>query len=129
MRHLKIYDYSIEFVDHIKYLGVYIDSKLSFKSHIEKIINRMNSLTAAIYQYKNFFKRHILVRLYKVYVQPVSQYEVLLYGVANKSDLRKLEWRQSRIFFRYFQLKDSKALTNCDVNTSCFLLKSYTYMN
>ena len=47
---IKIYDYSIEFVDHIKYLSVYIDSKLSFKSHIEKIISRMNSLTAAIYQ-------------------------------------------------------------------------------
>ena len=54
---IKIYDYSIEFVDHIKYLGVYIDSKLSFKSHIEKIISRTNSLTAAIYQYKNFFQK------------------------------------------------------------------------
>ena len=32
----------IEFVDHIKYLGVYIDSRLSFKSHIEKINSRMN---------------------------------------------------------------------------------------
>ena len=65
---IKIYDYSTEFVRHIKYLGVYIDSKLSLKSHIEKIISWMNSLTAAIYQYKNFFNRHILVRLYKVYV-------------------------------------------------------------
>ena len=73
---IKIYDYSIEFVEHIKYLGVYIDSKLSFKSHIEKIISRMNSLTAATYQYKIFFKRHILVRLYKVYVQPLLQYGV-----------------------------------------------------
>ena len=47
---IKIYDFNIEFVDQIKYLGVYIDSKLSFKSHIEKIVSRMNSLTAAIYQ-------------------------------------------------------------------------------
>ena len=62
----KIHEYNIEFVDHIRYLDVYIDSKLSFKSHIEKKIRRMNSLTAAIYQYKNFFKRHILVQLYKV---------------------------------------------------------------
>ena len=58
----------------------------------------MNSLTAAIYQYKNFFKRHKLVQLYKLYVQPVLQYGVLLNGVANKSDFQKLEWRQSRIF-------------------------------
>ena len=65
----------------------------------------MNSLTAAIYQYINFFKRHILVRLYKVYVQPVLQYGVLLYGVANKSDLQKLEWRQSIIFRLLFSAK------------------------
>ena len=31
---IKIHGYNIEFVDHIKYLGIYIDSKLSFKSHI-----------------------------------------------------------------------------------------------
>ena len=49
----------------------------------------MNSLTAAIYQCRNFFKRHILVQLYKVYVQPVLQYGDLLNGVANKSDLQK----------------------------------------
>ena len=102
---IKIHDYNIQFVDHIKYLGVYIDSKLSFKSHIEKIIRRMISLTAAIYQYKKIFKRLILVWLYKVYVQPVIQYGVLLYGVANKSDLQKLEWRQSRIFRLLFSAK------------------------
>ena len=28
---IKIHDYNIEFADHIKYLSVYIDSKLSFK--------------------------------------------------------------------------------------------------
>ena len=85
---IEIHDYNIEFVD-IKFLVVIIDSKLSFKSHIEKIVSRMNSLTAAIYQYEKIFKRHKLVRLYKVYVQPVLQYGVLLYGVANKSDLNK----------------------------------------
>ena len=52
---IKVHDYNIEFVDHKKYFGVYIDSKLSFKSYIEKIIRRMNSLKTAIYQYKIFF--------------------------------------------------------------------------
>ena len=61
-------------------------SKLRFISHIEKIDNRIISLTAAIYQYKNYFKRHKLVQLYKIYVQPALQFGVLLYGLANKSD-------------------------------------------
>ena len=99
---IKFHNYNIEFVDNIKYLGVYIDSKLSFKSHLEKIVRRMNSLTAAIYQYKKILKGHKLVRLYKIYVQPVLQYGVLLCGVANKSDLQKLEWRRSRIFCLLF---------------------------
>ena len=87
----KFHDYNIEFVDNIKYLGVYKDSNLSFKSDIEKIVSRMISLTAALYQYKNFFKRHKLVQLYKIYVQLVLHYGDLLYRVANKSDLQKLE--------------------------------------
>ena len=120
---IKIYDYSIEFVDHIKYLGVYIDSKLSFKSHIEKIISRMNSLTAAIYQYKIFFKRHILVRLYKIYVQPVLQYGVLLYGVANKSDLQKLEWLQSRIFRLLFSAKRFQSIDELRCKHMLFSVK------
>ena len=70
----------------------------------------MNSLTAAIYQYKNFFKRHKLVRLYKVYVQPVLQYWVLFYGVANKNDLQELEWRQSRIFCLLFSATRSQSI-------------------
>ena len=53
---IKIYDYSIEFVDHIKYLGVYIDSKLGFKSRIEKIISRMNSLERQSIRIKIFSK-------------------------------------------------------------------------
>ena len=69
----KFHDYNIEFVDHIKFLGVCIDCKLSFKSHIEKIVIQMKSLTAAIYQCKNFFSRHKLVRLCKNYVQPILQ--------------------------------------------------------
>ena len=60
---IKIRDYNIKIVNHIKYLGVYKDSNLSFTSHIEKLVSRKNSSTAVIYQYKNFFKRHKLVRL------------------------------------------------------------------
>ena len=99
---IKFHDYNIEFVDNIKYLGVYKDSNLSFKSHIEKIVSRMISLTAALYQYKNFFKRHKLVQLFKIYVQLVLHYGDLLYRVANKRDLQKLEGWQSRFFCLLF---------------------------
>ena len=83
----------------------------------------MNSLTAAIYQYKNFFKRHILVRLYKVYVQPVLQYGFLLYGVANKSDLQKLEWRQSRIFRLLFSAKRFQSIDELRCKHKLFSVK------
>ena len=83
----------------------------------------MNSLTAAINQYKNFFKRNILVRLYKVHVQPVLQYGVLLYGVANKSDLQKLEWRQSRIFRLLFSAKRFQSIDELRCKHKLFSVK------
>ena len=115
---IKIHE-NIEFVDNIVNWA---------SNHIEKIVSRMNSLTAAIYQYKNF-KKHKLVRLYKVYVQPVLQYGVLLNGVANKSDFQKLEWGQSRIFRFLFSSMRLHSIDELRCKHKLFSVKSYTYMN
>ena len=83
----------------------------------------MNSLTAAIYQNKSFFKTHILVQLCKVYVQAVLQYGILLYGVANRGNLQKLEWRQSRIFCLLFSAKRFQSIDELRCKHKLFSVK------
>ena len=51
-----------------------------------------------------------MVRLYKAYVQPVIHYGALIYGCANKTDLKDLEWSQNKILRIIFSLEKSESL-------------------
>ena len=68
--------------------------KLSFKTHIGEIKSKLKK-HYCFYQYKNRFRRDTLIKLYKIYVQPVLQYGVLIYNCAGKSELKQLNWSQN----------------------------------
>ena len=42
----KIHDHIVEQVHYVKYLGVYIDSKLTFYTHVDAIVKKANSTRA-----------------------------------------------------------------------------------
>ena len=46
-----------------------------------------------------------MIKLYKIYVQPVLQYGVLIYGCAGKSELKQLNSSQNHIIRIIFGLK------------------------
>ena len=79
--------------------------KLSFKTHIEEIKSKFKKTIYCFYQYKNRFRRDALIKLYKLYVQPVLQYGVLIYGCAGKSELKQLNWSQTHTIRIKFGLK------------------------
>ena len=64
-------------------------------------------ITSSLFQLKRFFFRQkTMVKPYEAYVQPVIYYGALIYGCANKTDLKDLEWSQNKI------LKNLKAWEN-----------------
>ena len=88
-----------------KILGVHIDKKLSFKTHIIEIKSKLKKTIYCFYQYKNRFRRDTLIKLYKFNVQPVLQYGVLIYGCAGKLELKQLNWSQNHKIGIIFGLK------------------------
>ena len=70
----------IKMVDCTKYLGIYIDSKLDFKMHIEHVIKKLSKLCGVIYRSRKLFKITMLLLIYRSYIKPVLQYGVLVYG-------------------------------------------------
>ena len=69
-----------------------------------------------------------MVRLYKAYVQPVIHYGALIYGCANKTDLKDLEWSQNKILRIIFSLEKSESLRdlkNREKNFSIFEIHIY----
>ena len=72
---LHLFDDVIRPVKSAKFLGVEIDSMLSFNKHIDVIQNkstrRINVLKALA---RNGVEPKILIRLYKIYVRPILEY-------------------------------------------------------
>ena len=67
-------------VDECKFLGVYIDSSISWRSHINKIISRISQTIGIIGRAKSFMNSTQLGLLYNTMVLPHLQYCIINWG-------------------------------------------------
>ena len=80
-----------------KFLGVEIDSMLSFRKHFESINNRssrrLNVLKVLAH---NGVEATVLMKLYKVYVRPISEYGSAAFIAAPKTQISRLQKVQNQ---------------------------------
>ena len=81
----------ISFTDNIRDLGVLIDSKLTFKAHINNIIhNSFIRLRLILKCFRSRDKR-ILTKAYCTYVRPILEYCSPVWSLHNKQLITKIE--------------------------------------
>lgn len=83
-----------------KYLGVILDSKLTWKCHIESMANRAIGALVSLYALIN--RRSKLdplrkIRLYKAVIRPTMTYASSVWGYAAHSHVHKLQVIQNRV--------------------------------
>ena len=86
-----------------KYLGLEIDHKLSFKEHANQLLKKTAKNVPLPYQLKKFLPSSALFRAYKSFIQSIYQYDILVYGTADKKVTEKIENQPKmliRIIFR-----------------------------
>ena len=88
----------IENVDSIRYLGITIDNKLSFKNHIDVVNQKLIKFIGLFYRLRKFLSKSQMIQVFKSYVQPVVQYGILTYGNSVLSDRLKIK-KLIRIIF------------------------------
>ena len=105
----KFDDVFIEVRNLCKYLGIYVDSKLSFQSHIEYIKKRLSKQCGIICKLRHYVPRKQLIDYYRSNVNPIVQYGILVYGCCSYSSLLPILILQKKILkFLYFRkLSDS----------------------
>ena len=82
-----------------KNLGILVDYKLSFVSHIEEVKNKL-SQSGGIAELRPFVPRKLVIAYYELNIRPIIQYGVLIYG-SSSSSLLFLRKRKSKfIYFR-----------------------------
>ena len=74
----------------LKYLGVFIDAKLNWKSHILHLTSSVAQSVGVIYKIRHLLSKNLLKILYNALIKSKLSYAITLWASAYKSDLHKL---------------------------------------
>ena len=66
-------------VDEHKHLGMFLDSKLSFSTHIKEVISKTRKGIGMLKYLSKYLPRHTSNELYKLYVRPHLDYGDVIY--------------------------------------------------
>ena len=82
--------------DYLKYLGVLIDNKLSWKNNIDSITLKLSKTIGLLSKIRHFVPFHTLVSIFNCLVVPYLRYGLIAWGQASKTQLNMLLILQKR---------------------------------
>ena len=80
----------IEHKEYIKYLGVLIDSKLSWKSHIRETSKKISRSVGILAKMRHYANINVLTKLYYAIIYPFLIYGVLAWGSTYPTTLKSI---------------------------------------
>jgi hypothetical protein len=83
----------IEFVKEFKYLGIFLDSNLNWKTHLNYISQKIAKTNGVMKRLKNFLPPNVLKIMYTSLILPYINYGTLIWGPSCRglSKLQKLQ--------------------------------------
>ena len=87
---------TLEDVSYEKDLGVYVDDKLSFETHVTKVVNTANKITGIIYRNFKMMGDEVFTNLYKTLVRPHLEYSSVVWSPLTVRDQKRIEAVQRR---------------------------------
>jgi hypothetical protein len=93
---LKINNKNINEVDCIKFLGIYIDNKLTWKIHMTNKANQILKVTSILARLKHFLPINILKTIYDSLILPHLNYSITAWGNIRNQEIRRLRTLQKK---------------------------------
>ena len=90
---------------YVKYLGILIDSKLTFKFHIDELNKKISRAIGVLYKLRPHVTQKILSNVYYAIIYPFLLYGILIWGNACKTRLIPIHILQKK-FVRMATLND-----------------------
>ena len=87
---------SLECKNHVKYLGVLLDSHLSWKYHIDNVALKISRIIGVIARLRHLVPFTTLLSIYRSLILPYLSYGLAAWGQAAKSHLQKTLVLQKR---------------------------------
>ena len=86
----------IKQVQVIKFLGIYIDDKLTWKHHIEHLSNKISKSIGIIYKVRHTLNKKWKLNLYKIFILPYLNYCNIIWATTYKTSIKPLLVKQKR---------------------------------
>ena len=77
--------------DYAKYLGLSIDSKLTWRNHIDNVNNKLVKGVGILSKLRYYVNEKTLITLYNAFIQPHINYGICAWGSAAKSNVNKID--------------------------------------
>ena len=118
---LRIGDIKIKETDHIKFLGIYLDSNFKFKFHVKYITNKVARSIGILNKFKYFLPTLVMRTLYITFIQPYLSYGVQSWFSTFSNNTNSIVMLQKRAI---------RIVTNSEylAHTAC-LFKSLNILN
>ncbi|XP_065895940.1 uncharacterized protein [Dysidea avara] len=94
--HYTLYDTVVQEVTHTKYLGLTIDSKLSWSEHIRQITNKANRIKGFLQRNLHSCPISVKVSCYKSLIKPILEYACVVWDPYTQKDILAIESVQRR---------------------------------
>ena len=116
---LKVYEFNINRVKSVKYLGMHIDEKLKWDEHVNNLCSTLSRNFPMFYSIRNHLTNNLKKQLYFSMVYSRIIYGIVLYGVCRSSLLNKVQVLQNKLIKVLYKLPyrtDTDALhSNLDI--------------
>ena len=87
---------NLECKSYIKYLGVYIDDKLSWSQQIQHVNNKIVKNLGILYKLRHYLNLKMMKQLYYNLIYPFLSYAILSWGNTFKTRLSKIKTKQNK---------------------------------
>ena len=94
---ININNTEIKCVEYVRYLGILLDNKLSWRFHVSSLCNKISKVCGVFYKLRYYVPLCTLRIVYFSLVQSYLQYSLINWGRANKSTISPLEKLQKKI--------------------------------
>ena len=97
---------AIDEAEHVKYLGILIDSRLTFKPHIDELKKKISRGIGVLYKLRPFVTSKILINVYYAIIYPFLLYGIIVWGNSVNAYLAPIHVLQKK-FVRMATLNDT----------------------
>lgn len=130
---------SIELVESVKYLGLYVDSHLKWNVHVQYLSKKLNKINFSLYHLKQFFNSEHLRNLYLSWFENTIKYGIIHFGGTFPTILQPLELSQKHALRIIFNVRrrdrvsylfiENNICTFSQLYELCLLLYIKKYIN